>query len=108
MWRAAGADPSKRPAQWARYEGAQFVEFIGENLNMLPEHIIEAERGRDGATWAHWQVGLAYAKYLSPAFHAWCNEVVRPARLTPGSAPAAVRQFTPTALPLTLIRHCRR
>ena len=44
MWRAAGSDPNKRPADWARKEGAQFVEFISENLNMPLGHIIEAER----------------------------------------------------------------
>ena len=26
---------------------------------------------------AHWQIALAYAKYLSPEFHMWCNTVVR-------------------------------
>ena len=26
---------------------------------------------------AHWQIGIAYAKYLSPEFHVWCNTVVR-------------------------------
>jgi hypothetical protein len=26
---------------------------------------------------AHWQIALAYAKYQSPEFHMWCNEVVR-------------------------------
>ena len=30
-------------------------------------------------TWAHWQLALAYARYLSPAFHAWCNSVIRTA-----------------------------
>lgn len=77
MWRAAGAPENKRPAEWQRYEGAQFVEFIAESLNMGTAHIWVSERGQHGGTWAHWQIGLAYAKYLSPEFHAWCNEVVR-------------------------------
>ncbi len=100
MWRASGADPSKRPAEWARYEGAPFVEFIADSLNMGQAHIIEAERGRDGGTWAHWQVGLAYAKYLSPAFHAWCNEVVRDhmeGQLAPNLRPIAVVDATVVA-----------
>ena len=77
MWRAAGSDPSKRPADWARKEGAEFLAFIAENLNMPLEHIWTSERGRDGGTWAHWQPGLAYAKYLSTEFHAYCNGVIR-------------------------------
>jgi hypothetical protein len=38
---------------------------------------LETEPGRNGGTWAHWQIALAYAKYLSPEFHMWCNTVVR-------------------------------
>ena len=68
MWRAAGADPSKRPANWARHDAT--VEFV-EHLrgNVFPEHIEPFQTDRGGAdpgTWAHWQIGLAYAKYLSP------------------------------------------
>lgn len=81
MWRAAGGDDSKRPAAWLRSAGgAEFREFIEGNLNVGNSHIeiVRAERGgADPATWAHWQLALAYAKYLSPAFHAWCNDVVR-------------------------------
>jgi hypothetical protein len=82
MWRAAGGDdPSKRPAEWLRQEGPQeFIRYIADDLDMGITHIAFAEKGGregGGATWAHWQVGLAYAKYLSPEFHAWCNEVVR-------------------------------
>ena len=32
--------------------------------------------GRYGSTYAHWQIALAYAKYLDPELHIWCNEVV--------------------------------
>ncbi len=77
MWEAAGSDPSKRPADWARKEGAEFIAHMEAVLNMPVGHIIRAQRGRNGGTWAHWQIGLAYAKYLSPEFHMWCNEVVR-------------------------------
>lgn len=77
MWRAAGADDSKRPYEWCRKEGSQFIAFLSETLNTPIERILTAERGRDGATWAHWQMAMAYAKYLSHEFHAWCNEVVR-------------------------------
>jgi hypothetical protein len=79
MWRAAGGDDaSKRPVDWLRSVEAQhFIEFLSENLNVEISHLLQIEQGRTGATWAHWQIGLAYAKYLSPEFHAWCNEVVR-------------------------------
>jgi len=77
MWKAAGEPENKRPANWARKEGAEFIAFMADAENMPVGHIISAGRGRTGATFAHWQIGLAYAKYLSPEFHMWCNTVVR-------------------------------
>ena len=50
MWRAASEPEGKRPANWARKEGAQFIEFISENLNMPVGHIWIAERGRHSET----------------------------------------------------------
>ncbi len=77
MWKSAGCDEAKRPANWSRKEGAPFIEAASMSLNMPVGHIIKGTRGRTGETTAHWQVGLAYAKYLSPEFHMWCNQVVR-------------------------------
>lgn len=94
MWRAAEAPSGKRPANWARKEGADFISFVASTLGVPKEHVYRAERGTGtgaydvphghikggrggGDTWGHWQVAIAYAKYLSHAFHAWCNEVVR-------------------------------
>lgn len=98
MWRAAGADPTKQPARWARMPPTQeFAAHLAANGTIPPISGFETQRGNGGGTWAHWQLGLAYAKYLSPAFHAWCNEVVRavmegepvppPARPEPGERP---------------------
>ena len=44
---------------------------------MESELIQALNEGGEWNTWAHWQIGLAYAKYLSPEFHMWCNEVIR-------------------------------
>ena len=78
MWRAAGADPDRRPNDWLAIGAtAEFVEHVAVVLNAAPTGIIQTARGRTGSTWGHWQIGLAYAKYLSPEFHMWCNTVVR-------------------------------
>lgn len=77
MWKACGSDPSKRPVDWQRKEGAAFIEFIGENIKVPTEHLFQTEKGRNGSTSAHWQIGMAYAKYLSHEFHAKCNVIVR-------------------------------
>lgn len=85
MWKAAGADPARRPAEWLRGEQAKrFILFMAEDLGMGEvgkSHfgLVRGARGGEagGATFAHWQVAMAYAKYLSPEFHMWCNTVVR-------------------------------
>lgn len=81
MWRAAGGQNGKRPAEWLRGKAAaEFVDYLGTAMGISHTALIRAGSGGtggSGATWAHWQIGLAYAKYLSPAFHAWCNSVVR-------------------------------
>lgn len=76
MWRAAGADESKRPAEWLRQPATvEFVECVTA-ANMGITHI-KSRRGSGGGTFGSWQVALAYAKYLDPQFHMLCNEVVR-------------------------------
>ena len=79
MWRSAGSDENKRPVIWLRHDGPrEFISYIAAELKVTEDHLVIAERGgRDPATWAHWQISLAYAKYLSPEFHMECNEIIR-------------------------------
>jgi hypothetical protein len=87
MWRAAARegedpDPQKQPAKWrGLISASEFVEHVGLVLGKNEDELFAVTRGgRGGAgsgTLAHWQIGLAYAKYLSPEFHMWCNTVVR-------------------------------
>lgn len=80
MWEAAGRPENKRPAEWARKDGKDFIDHVAVILNVAEGHIQTSRGGRGagrGATFAHWQIALAYAKYLSPEFHVWCNSVVR-------------------------------
>jgi hypothetical protein len=98
MWRAAGCPEHRRPAKWlafdetARFRSHAHVHWTGpeepafaENvlqediIRLDPDGLVAALRGRRGGTWAHWQLALSYARYLSPEFHLWCNTVVRAA-----------------------------
>ncbi len=73
---SAGMTTGKRkPSDWAREAGADFIDFIVENLNTRKAGIYQTKRGKHGGTFAHWQIALAYAKYLSPALHMEVNEV---------------------------------
>jgi hypothetical protein len=80
MWRSSGEEANKRPVDWLRSSQArEFMAFLeGVGISHCLERAPGNPRtGDGGTTWAHWQVGMAYAKYLSPEFHAWCNQVVR-------------------------------
>ncbi|MBP2312615.1 KilA-N domain-containing protein [Azospirillum soli] len=77
MWKAAGSPENREPWNWSRKEGAEFVEFVAASHNLTMEQVMITKKGKGGGTWAHWQLAMAYAKYLSPEFHAWCNSVVR-------------------------------
>lgn len=78
MWKAGGGMDARRPGDWlVSTQGTQLREYVQDNIAGNSGNIVRTETGRKGATWAHWQLALAYAQYLSSEFHAWCNEVVR-------------------------------
>jgi hypothetical protein len=73
--KAAGMTEGKvDPRDWKRRDGAQFIDFVAQNLNVAERHIYKGTRGKGGGTYAHWQIALAYAKYLSPELHMQVNE----------------------------------
>lgn len=49
----------------------------------------------DGATWAHWQLALSYARALSPSFQAWGNSAVRSALRYPAPLSRRHRALAP-------------
>ncbi|MDR5813351.1 KilA-N domain-containing protein [Caballeronia sp. LZ033] len=55
--------------------GWDFISTVAGTLNVAATHILKATRGKGGGTFAHWQIALAYAKYLSPELHMQVNEV---------------------------------
>jgi KilA-N domain len=73
---ASGIDAGKRnPGDWSREAGSQFIDFIANHLNTRKSGIYVSKRGKGGGTFAHWQIALAYAKYLSPDLHMQVNEI---------------------------------
>jgi hypothetical protein len=79
MWRAAGSDPQQTPAKWRALPNTiDFIEHAALTIGKSDSDLFATQMGgRQPGTWAHWQIGLAYAKYLSHEFHMWCNTVVR-------------------------------
>lgn len=55
--------------------GNEFINKVAELHNVNAADIIVSTKGKGGGTFAHWQIALAYAKYLSPALHMQVNEI---------------------------------
>lgn len=73
---AAGQTTGKRdPRRWKEEAGQEFIAVVAGTLNVPAADIYKATKGKGGGTFAHWQIALAYAKYLSPALHMQVNEV---------------------------------
>lgn len=78
LWKAIGSPENKRPVDWLRTESAQsLATYLADEMKVGVAHLYTTNPGGGGGTWANWHLGLAYAKYLSPRFHVWCNEVIR-------------------------------
>ncbi|WMW65201.1 KilA-N domain-containing protein [Nitratidesulfovibrio liaohensis] len=75
FWKAGSGDRAKQPQKWLRTDAAQ--AFIAELGKATDVSLLKITRGRFGGTFAHWQIALAYAKYLSPEFHIHCNNIIR-------------------------------
>ena len=72
MHRAAGGVSHKRPSEWLQQ--AQTRELLTalaekEKLAAIPASFVVTREGRNGGTWAHWQIAAAYAHYLRPDFY---------------------------------------
>jgi len=102
LWKAAGADPSKKPAKWRELPSTkEFVSYLAEVIIRKSDNeLFDAAAGRNGQTFAHWQVAMNYARYLNPAFAVRCNEIVR-AHMEKKLSPA-------TDFPTELIEMIRR
>ena len=78
MWKACGSPSERRPDDWKKDSGhREFLDHVAMVLNAPVEGIWKGTRGNGGGTTAHWQIALAYAKWLDHDLHMWCNTVVR-------------------------------
>lgn len=69
------ADGKRNPSDWSREAGSQFIEFAAKLLNTRKTGIYKSTRGKGGGTFAHIQIALSYAEYLSPQFQVQVNDV---------------------------------
>lgn len=74
IFEISGSPKNQDPSQWVRLEK---TKKIIESINMGKTHILKTKRGVGGGTWAHWQLALSYAQYLSPELHLAVNQVFK-------------------------------
>ncbi|MDR6447446.1 hypothetical protein J2794_003562 [Paraburkholderia terricola] len=69
------SEGKRDPRRWKDEAGKDFISVVAGTLNVRSSDIMKSTRGKGGGTYAHWQIALAYAKYLSPELHMQVNEV---------------------------------
>lgn len=79
LWRAAGSHMSRKPTEWLRSAAARdFIATAAANLKLGISNLTQIQRGgRNPGAWAHWQIALSYAQWLSADFHMVVNESFR-------------------------------
>ena len=76
MHKASGKSAAYKPYQWMHYEGKNFIADRAQKGGATTL-LIRSVKGRNGGTFAHWQIGMEYARYLSPELAAVCNQIVK-------------------------------
>lgn len=84
MHKACDAPEHKRPVAWLRNKQTQeliaalesevrFRTSADEGSDLTHDKVVRVVHGDNGGTWARYELALAYAQYLSPAFYIACN-----------------------------------
>ncbi len=76
LWKAIGGESRNRPKVWlATKEFNDLMATLskGQDSSLY----LQVRKGSMGGTFAHWQIALAYAKWLSPELHLQVNDIYR-------------------------------
>jgi len=74
IFQISGASAGKEPKEWNKLES---TKNLIKSINGGKSPILKTKRGIGGGTWAHWQLALSYAQYLSPELHLAVNQVFK-------------------------------
>ena len=65
----------KEPHEWLRLpETVTYLEAMAKS-GKIPD-LVKTRRGRNGGTWLHPKLAVAFARWLSPDFAVWCDEQI--------------------------------
>ena len=69
----------KRPNDWLKTQTAKdYIEALTVAKNVVTENLVAIKQG--GAiqgTWFHEDLALEFARWLSPKFAIWCNDIIK-------------------------------
>lgn len=54
-----------------------YIAALADDLGLLPEDLVIRKRGRYGDTFAHPEIAIECARWVSMAFHIWANRTLR-------------------------------
>ncbi|QHV99266.1 KilA-N domain-containing protein [Spirosoma endbachense] len=75
LWKSMGSPDKKSPTDWQERESTiDLIDTLTAVLNTPKMGVLKASRGRYGGTWAHKNLALSYAKWLSPELHLAVNQ----------------------------------
>jgi KilA-N domain len=78
MWRACGKVHHKKPNYWLKTDSTkELIEALQDVLKVRISGFLQTKRGAKGGTFAHWQLAIAYAQFLSSRFQLFCGALVR-------------------------------
>lgn len=79
MWRSVGSPAGNEPWRWGQTPKARkFIASVAKNPIHGKNVIWKTRKGKHlGGTQAHWQVAMAYAKYLDDDLHIFVNAAAR-------------------------------
>ena len=76
LWKAIGGKSRNRPKVWvSTKEASELINTLSKGQDSAL--YIQVRKGAQGGTFAHWQIALAYAKWLSPELHLQVNDIYR-------------------------------
>jgi hypothetical protein len=77
IYEISGASSGKEPKEWNKLGS---TKTLIKSIDGGKSPVLKTKRGGangGGGTWAHWQLALSYAQYLSPELHLVVNQVFK-------------------------------
>lgn len=71
----------KRPVDWLRTKQAkEYIKVFCEVKKCTSQNIVVVQKGtrtRAQGTWLHSDLAIEFARWLSPEFSIWCNDIIK-------------------------------